>query len=52
MSDFTSVFTDGAFTGDGRRDELNKVIVEHFLRQGMLDISETLVQVRTVLESA
>ncbi|KAK7009074.1 protein RMD5 A, partial [Biomphalaria glabrata] len=41
-SDFSSVITEGAFDGEWRQTLLNEVICEHFLRQGMLDIAESL----------
>lgn len=51
MSDFSSVISESALTGDEQRNEIKKVIVEHFLRQGMLDIADTLVQVCTSLSA-
>lgn len=41
-SDFSSITTAGAFEGDEKQKILNKVVCEHFLRQGMLDIAEAL----------
>lgn len=42
VSDFSSVFTDGAFESDVSQRLLNEIICEHFLRQGRLDIAEAL----------
>ena len=48
VSDFSAVITDGAFEGQLQSGQLNNVITEHFLRQGMLEIAESLIQVRFV----
>ena len=45
MSDFSAVITDGAFESESRAVQINNVICEHFLRQGMLDIAESLIEV-------
>ena len=37
--------TDNAFEGEEKVQQLNNVISEHFLRQGMLDIAESLIRV-------
>ncbi|CAL1539659.1 unnamed protein product [Lymnaea stagnalis] len=41
-SDFSAIITEGAFDGESRQRLLNEVICEHFLRQGLLDIAESL----------
>ncbi|RUS89327.1 hypothetical protein EGW08_002934 [Elysia chlorotica] len=41
-TDFSAVITEGAFDGEWKQRLLNEVICEHFLRQGMLDIAESL----------
>ena len=45
MSDFSAVITDGAFENESKAVQINNVICEHFLRQGMLDIAESLIEV-------
>lgn len=45
VSDFNSVCNETAFAGPEQTSEINQVICEHFLRQGMLDIAENLVEV-------
>jgi hypothetical protein len=42
------VCNESAFTGEDQVSEINQVICEHFLRQGMLDIAENLVEVSVV----
>jgi len=44
VSDFSSVVTDAQFEAPEHADQLNNVVSEHFLRQGMLDIAECLIQ--------
>jgi len=44
VSDFSSVVTEGAFDGDDQTAQINNVICEHFLRQGMLEIAESLIE--------
>lgn len=44
-SDISSVGIDGCWQADSQR-LLNEVMVEHFFRQGMLDVAEELCQVR------
>ena len=41
------MISEGAFYGVLQSSQLNHVICEHFLRQGMLDIAENLIQVRS-----
>lgn len=43
-SDISSVGIDGCWQADSQRI-LNEVMVEHFFRQGMLDVAEELCQV-------
>lgn len=43
-SDISSVGIDGCWQADSQR-LLNEVMVEHFFRQGMLDVAEELCQV-------
>ncbi|NXD75905.1 RMD5A protein, partial [Halcyon senegalensis] len=45
-SDISSVGIDGCWQADSQRI-LNEVMVEHFFRQGMLDVAEELCQVTT-----
>lgn len=45
-SDISSVGIDGCWQADSQRI-LNEVMVEHFFRQGMLDVAEELCQVIT-----
>ena len=45
MSDYSSVARD--FDEDDKIAMLNEVVCEHFLRQGKLDIAETLIEVRS-----
>lgn len=45
-SDISSVGIDGCWQADSQRI-LNEVMVEHFFRQGMLDVAEELCQVMT-----
>ena len=44
-SDFSSVASDDIFYGEQREALLNQIICEHFLRQGKLDIAESLSEV-------
>ncbi|ELU09727.1 hypothetical protein CAPTEDRAFT_159757, partial [Capitella teleta] len=44
VSDFNSVCNETAFAKEEQTSEINQVICEHFLRQGMLDIAESLVE--------
>jgi hypothetical protein len=44
MPDFNGVFVEGAFEGEDFTREINQVICDHILRQGLLDIAESLVQ--------
>lgn len=46
MAEFHSVTTAGVFEGEDKTRQLNEVVCEHFLRQGMLDIAEQLNEVR------
>lgn len=39
------MITDGAFENESKTTLINHVICEHFLRQGMLDIAESLIEV-------
>ena len=48
VCDFSSVVTEGAFEGEEQVSQLNNTICEHFLRQGMLDIAETLITESTL----
>ncbi|KAK2187650.1 hypothetical protein NP493_158g01008 [Ridgeia piscesae] len=43
VSDFGSVLTDSAFDKELNVQEINQVIYEHFLRQGQLDIAQSLI---------
>ena len=45
VSDFGSVLTDSAFDKELNVQEINQVIYEHFLRQGQLDIAQSLITV-------
>ena len=47
MSDFSAIVTDPtALNNNGeKRNLVNSVVCEHFLRQGMLDIAENLIKV-------
>ena len=47
VSDFSAIVTDPtALSNNGeKRNLVNSVVCEHFLRQGMLDIAEDLIQV-------
>lgn len=47
-SDISSVGIDGCWQADSQR-LLNEVMVEHFFRQGMLDVAEELCQVSVCL---
>ena len=50
VSDFSAIVTDPtAFNSGEKRNLVNSVICEHFLRQGMLDIAEDLIQVNYVV---
>lgn len=51
-SDFSSVTADDVFCGEEREALLNQIICEHFLRQGQLDIAESLSEVRHCLFSS
>ena len=44
VTDFSSVIAEGAFDGD-KSILVNEVISEHFMRQGMLDIADSLIEV-------
>ena len=44
-SDFSSVSVEDIFCGEEREALLNQIICEHFLRQGKLDIAESLSEV-------
>lgn len=44
VSDFGAVVNENALKGDQKKRLINEVICEHFLRQGMLDIAEQLIQ--------
>ncbi|XP_064630034.1 E3 ubiquitin-protein ligase RMND5A-like isoform X2 [Lineus longissimus] len=44
VSDFGAVVSDPTFEGPEKRSQLNAVICEHFLRQGMLDTAEQLIR--------
>lgn len=48
-SDISSVGIDGCWQADSQRI-LNEVMVEHFFRQGMLDVAEELCQVTTSVD--
>lgn len=48
-SDISSVGIDGCWQADSQRI-LNEVMVEHFFRQGMLDVAEELCQVMTSVD--
>uniref|UniRef100_A0A8C4R9L0 Required for meiotic nuclear division 5 homolog B n=1 Tax=Eptatretus burgeri TaxID=7764 RepID=A0A8C4R9L0_EPTBU len=43
-TDVSSVAMEGVFNSSERQQLLNRVLVEHLLRQGMLDVAETLSQ--------
>ena len=43
--EFNAVYVDGAFEGEEAGQNINHVVVEHFLRQGQLDIAESLIAV-------
>ncbi|CAH1779183.1 unnamed protein product [Owenia fusiformis] len=43
VTEFNGIAQDYVFEGVEKQEMLNKVIVEHFLRQGMLDIAEELI---------
>jgi len=45
VTDFSSIITEGAFEGEDKKILLNEVVSEHFMRQGMLDIADSLIQV-------
>ncbi|WAR21795.1 RMD5A-like protein [Mya arenaria] len=42
VAEFSAVFTESAFEKEDCRELLNEIVCEHFLRQGKLDIAETL----------
>lgn len=48
-SDISSVGIDGCWQADSQRI-LNEVMVEHFFRQGMLDVAEELCQVTIAMD--
>jgi hypothetical protein len=48
VSDFASTSREEVFTGTEKVQLLNKVICQHFYRQGMLDIAEELSKVNKV----
>ena len=43
--DFNAIYVDGAFEGEDAGQNINRVVIEHFLRQGQLDIAENLIAV-------
>ena len=45
VSDFGSVLIDSSFDKEINLQEINQVVYEHFLRQGMLDIAQSLITV-------
>lgn len=45
VNDFSSVVVDRAFEGQEKSILLNEVVCEHFMRQGMLDIADAVVEV-------
>ena len=47
VSDFGSVLIDSSFDKEVNLQEINQVVYEHFLRQGMLDIAQSLITVST-----
>lgn len=44
VNDFSSVVVDRAFEGQEKSILLNEVVCEHFMRQGMLDIADAVVE--------
>ncbi|KAL8580448.1 hypothetical protein ACOMHN_001217 [Nucella lapillus] len=42
VSDFSAILTEGACEGEANQKLLDEIICEHFLRQGKLDIAESL----------
>lgn len=45
-ADFNAIYVDGAFEGEEVGQNINRVVIDHFLRQGQLDIAESLIEVR------
>jgi len=43
--DFNAIYVNGAFEGANVGQNINRVVIEHFLRQGQLDIAESLIAV-------
>jgi hypothetical protein len=43
-TDFNSIYVDGAFDSEESTKDINRVVCEHFLRQGQLDIAESLIE--------
>ena len=47
VSDYSAIITDPtAFNNYEKKCQINSVVCEHFLRQGMLEIAEDLINVR------
>lgn len=44
VNDFSSVIVDRAFDGQEKAMLLNEVVCEHFMRQGMLDVADSIVK--------
>ena len=48
VSDYSAIITDPtAFNNHEKKCQINSVVCEHFLRQGMLEIAEDLIHVST-----
>ena len=45
-ADFNAIYVDGAFEGKEVGHNINRVVIDHFLRQGQLDIAESLIEVK------
>lgn len=45
MNDYSAVVVDRAFEGQEKSLLLNEVVCEHFMRQGMLDVADAIVEV-------
>lgn len=45
VNDFSAVVVDRAFEGQEKTILLNEVVCEHFMRQGMLDVADAVVEV-------
>jgi len=43
--EFNAIYVDEAFEGEKVGQNINRVVIEHFLRQGQLDIAESLIEV-------